>query len=330
MQKDTHLFAIRTATMWQMWGRGSNLGQSTFQGENPEPGAYIHYYLSDAAAARARGEMAGESDDSPDTDGGAMSASPGAARSDGGVRIRITDSNGALVREISDNEARAGINRVVWDMAWSGPEGAQGGGFGGRGGGPSGPNAVPGRYTATLLADGQELSSTFEVRGDPNVGASMADHTARFEAARRAAALQSQVAAMIEAMSDLDSQIEGTLDAIDGKSLPNEAAIRQTAGEATERLGALSDQTNRPPDGMNYRDWPRIAEQLGFVARGINGAQARPTQGQLEVLELVEQVTQERAAELDDIIQTVIGELNRLLDEQPKVLTSWRRTQVIS
>jgi hypothetical protein len=158
----------------------------------------------------------------------------------------------------------------------------------------------------------------------------MADHTARFEAARRAAALQSQVAAMIEAMSDLDSQIEGTLDAIDGKSLPNEAAIRQTAGEATQRLGALSDQTNRPPDGMNYRDWPRIAEQLGFVARGINGAQARPTQGQLEVLELVEQVTQERAAELDDIIQTVIGELNRLLDDQPKVLTSWRRTRVIS
>jgi hypothetical protein len=273
--------------------------------------------------------MNGASEDGSDGSGAATSGAAGPSRGEG-VRIRITDSNNAVVRELSDTDARAGINRVVWDLAWSGPEGVPGGGFGGRGGGPGGPTAVPGRYTATLLADGQELSTTFELRGDPNVGASAADYAARFDAARRAAALQTQVTAIIEAMGDLDGQIEGTLDAIAGKSLPNEAAIRRTAGQATERLDALSDQTNRPPDGMNYRDWPRIAEQLGFVARGINGAQARPTQGQLEVLDLVERATRERAAELDDIIQTIIVELNRLLDDQPKIMTDWSRRRVIS
>jgi hypothetical protein len=75
---------------------------------------------------------------------------------------------------------------------------------------------------------------------------------------------------------------------------------------------------------MGYRDWPRLLEQLRFVAGGIDGAQARPTQGQLEVLDLVERMTQQRAAELTTIINTTINELNQLLQGQPKILTSWR------
>ncbi len=181
-----------------------------------------------------------------------------------------------------------------------------------------------------MIADGQELSTAFEVRGDPNVQATAADYAARLEASRRAADLQERLDDMISAMRDLNGQIEGTLDAIEGKGLPNERSIRETAGAATDRLAALSDEVTRPPDGMGYRDWPRLAEQLRFVARGINGAQARPTRGQLEVLELVEQATEERAAELAEIIDTVISELNRLLEDQPKILTEWRRTRVIS
>ena len=79
---------------------------------------------------------------------------------------------------------------------------------------------------------------------------------------------------------------------------------------------------------MNYRDWPRLIEQLRFVARGMTGPQARPTEGQLEVLTSVEADAQLRAAELSSIVEGVIADLNRLLDDAPKILTDWRRRAI--
>jgi photosystem II stability/assembly factor-like uncharacterized protein len=338
MQKDVHLFGMRTATDWEQWSRGSSLGQSVFRGENPEQGAYINYWLSDAAAARVRGPNAvpaGATGPAAGgvivTDGGGRGGRGGAgggrggqAQARGGVTVRIADAAGTLVREFRDNNAHAGINRAVWNLQWNPAAGApQGGGFGGRGGGGGSP-ASPGTYTATIVAAGQELSTQFQLRGDPNVGASAADYAARLAASKRATTLQTQLNEMIGAMRDIDQQVDGTLEAINGKGLPNESAIRDKAGEAKSKIGALQNETNRPPNGMGYRDWPRLLEQLRFVAGGIEGAQARPTQGQLDVLDLVEKMTQQRASELTTIINTTINDLNQMLQGQPKILTSWR------
>ncbi|MCI0437472.1 MAG: hypothetical protein L0271_28140 [Gemmatimonadetes bacterium] len=322
IQKDVHVFALRTATDWEMWSRGSNLGQSVYRGENPQPGAWIQYWLSDAAAAQVRGDVAAGN-------GGAPNGARARATS---VTVRISDSSGTLVREFTDNSARAGLNRAVWDLRWTGPRGApaQGGGFGGRGGGPVGPTAVPGTYTATIIAAGQEQSAQFQLRGDPNVRATATDYAARYTASKRAMELQSQLNDMTSAMRDLNGQVDNLLSTIEGKGLPNVTQIREKAGEAKDRLATLDDEVQRPPQGMGYRDWPRLVEQLRFVAGGINGAQARPTQGQLEVLALVETATQQRARELTAIIDSVIAELNRLLQDQPKILTSWQSRRVIS
>jgi hypothetical protein len=233
------------------------------------------------------------------------------------------------VRELPDSDARAGINRVVWDLSWTPPASPGGGGRGGRGGGGGIP-AAPGRYTATLAAAGQTKTAQFDVRGDPNVGATAADYEARIAAGRRAMRLQEQLGEMIGAMTDLTGQVDATLEAIDGKGLPNADAIRAKAGEAKDRLRKLGNETNRPPTGMGYRDWPRLLEQLRFVAGGINGAQARPTAGQLEVLTLVEQATAQRATELTAIIDTAIAELNAMLKDQPKILSSWKGGRITS
>ncbi|MGH7577306.1 MAG: WD40/YVTN/BNR-like repeat-containing protein [Longimicrobiales bacterium] len=318
VEKDVHLFAARTATDWEMWSRGSNLGQSTFRGENPEPGAYIHYYLSEAAAGRVNARVADENEDDGN---GASRPREAQAR---GVIIRITDASSALVREISDTAAQAGINRTVWDLRWTSPrrrgDGPPQGSFGGGG---AGVTAVPGTYTATLVADGQDLSSSFKVRGDPNANLSQADHEARFAAARRAEALDTQLDEIVAVTRDLTEQIDNTLTAIEGKDVTGAAAIGTAATAAKDALKALADQTTRPPGSMNYRDWPRLAEQLRFVARNINGAQAKPTAGQLEVLALVEQEAADRAAELNGIINGPIAELNRLLEGQPQILSDW-------
>jgi hypothetical protein len=61
------------------------------------------------------------------------------------------------------------------------------------------------------------------------------------------------------------------------------------------------------------------------VARQIQGPQARPTEGQLVVLNEVEAAAAQRAQELSVIVDGVITDLNRLLQDAPKILTDWRR-----
>ena len=304
LDQDLHVFQARTATMWERWSRGSNLGQSTFVGQNPQGGAWIQFYLSEAAAEQARGRGEGA-----------------------GVTVRITDGAGTLVNEFQHRGARAGVNRAVWNMTWTGPEPVPGESQGGGGFfffGPQGPPAVPGTYTATVMAAGQEGSTTFTLRGDPNVAASVADYEERFAAALRARDLQSQLNQMVGTINDLNTQLDDLVGSLDGKGLTNEDQIKETAGTAQEQLTAVRDELRRPPQAMSYRDWPRLVEQLRFVSRGIQGAQARPTEGQVRVLTEIEAAAQQRAQELSGIVNGVIADLNRLLEDAPKILTNWR------
>ena len=300
---EAHLFDIRTATEWESWSRGSNVGQSVFMGENPQPGAWINFYLSESAAAAAER---------------------------GGATVRITDARGSLVREIRQRGTHAGINRAVWNLQWEGaqPIPGQPAGGGGRGGffrGPSGPPAVPGTYTATLAVAGHEMAKDFTLRGDPNVAASQAVYTERFTVAMRARELETQLNQMIGTISDLGGQVGALLASIDGKGLNNEAAVKATAGEAQTALSTLDAEVHRPDGSMNYRDWPRLVEQLRTVARQMQQPQARPTVGQLEVLTEVEAGAAQRAQELSEIVNGVIADLNDLLEDAPKIITNWRR-----
>ncbi len=322
MEKDVHLFSMRTATDWERWRRGSNLGQSYFTGENPQPGAWINYYLSDDAAAQLSPPRVAD-----DSDNGTNGPQRG-QRANSGVTVRITDASGTLVNEFQDRDAGPGLNRAVWNFTWTGADpipGQQQGGGGFFNFGPQGPPAVPGTYTATIIAAGQELSTTFEFRGDPNVGASQADYDARFTAAMRARDLESQLNQMAGTVIDLRGQIEGLLGSIDGKGLTNETEIRETAGEADKKLETLDGELRRPPGSMNYRDWPRLIEQLRFVSRNMRGPQARPTEGQLEVLGEIETAAAARAQELSAIVDGIIADLNRMLEDAPKIMTDWRR-----
>ena len=298
--QDAHLFDIRMATEWEMWGRTSNFGQSRFAGDNPGPGAWIHFHLSEDAA-----ETAGNA-----------------------VDVRITDSSGALVREFQHRDVRPGVNRAIWDLRWTGAEpipgqGPPGGGFFFFG--PAGPPAVPGTYTATVDSGAREMSKDFQLRGDPNVAASQSVYEERFTAAMRVRDLETQLNRMVGTTLDLDGQIDGLLESIEGKNLSNEEQVRAVAGDAQSQLTAVASEVRRPPGSMSYRDWPRLIEQLRNISRAVSGPQARPTVGQIEVLTEIEAGAAQRAQELSDIVNGVIADLNELLEDAPKIITNWRR-----
>ena len=67
--------------------------------------------------------------------------------------------------------AKAGLNRLVWDLRVDAPEG---------------PYAMPGRYTVRLKTDGKTFTQPLEVKLDPRSNASAADLAAQFDLGLRA------------------------------------------------------------------------------------------------------------------------------------------------
>ncbi len=296
MAEPVHLFTMEEATDWESWRRDSNLGRSTYEGENPREGASIDFRVSNQAL---------ETGEVPEQ-----------------VRIRITDAGGSLVRELSDVDVKAGINRVYWDFTYASAEPVRQPGDEGDGARryESGPPAAPGTYTATLMAGDHRLFTEFRLRGDPEVTAGQADYEARTAAGLRGRDLERGINDLLSFILDIRAQVRSVPDALAGKDMADKGEILAAAREALERLETLENELRRPPPRMGYRQYPRLSEQLSFVMRGITGAQARPTEGQMQVLAEIQEALEERRSEFGAILGGPVAELNHLMEDRPRII----------
>jgi hypothetical protein len=112
-------------------------------GENPPDGAILDFYL----------------------------------RNVGPATIEILDPSGAVVRKLPSDAAKAGLQRVVWDLRYAPiapmPSQIPIDGLVPR---PRGRLADPGSYTVRLLAAGQSLSAPLTIRADPRWTQTVTDY----------------------------------------------------------------------------------------------------------------------------------------------------------
>ncbi|MCK5653181.1 MAG: hypothetical protein KAJ42_17470, partial [Gemmatimonadetes bacterium] len=147
-----HLFSVCLATIFTYWKDTSYRGQAEFAGENPVDGAIITYTLG-----------SGEGD----------------------ALLRVARADGRVIREYEvPNEG--GMHRVNWDLRYparpdAGTERWQP--FVddrlSRSVAPRGHFVSPGTFTLTLEARGTTVSTTVEVRGDPEMPLTQAQYEER-------------------------------------------------------------------------------------------------------------------------------------------------------
>jgi hypothetical protein len=294
MNQSAVLFDVQRATRWESWNKDSNLGASTWRGENPPSGAILNFYLRSAAPATGAGA----------------------------VSLTIADSRGTVVSRMSPRGV-AGVNRVTWNLSLDNPAGVAAGGRGGRGGGGGVP-ALPGRYTATLTVGDVKMSKSFELRGDPDVDLPMADYQAQYDAAVRARDLMVEAGRLVSTSDDLLAQLETVEAQVRRARMPNADQILEQTGSARGQLEDLLNKLRRPQPAMNYRMYPRLVEEIRTTLSGLTGAQARPTAGLLTVLKELEGDSATRAQELSKIIDGSIATLNRMLGDMPPVVVPGR------
>ncbi len=291
MGEDLYVFQARRATHWQQWGNDASAGQRTYQGDNAEPGAVLNFYLADTP--------------------------------EGSVKVRITDTRGQLVQEFPVRDVNAGVNRTLWNLRHNGATPRSSDDDESSYMRLMGAPAVPGTYTATVIAGDNELegSTTFELRGDPRItGMSSADYRAWHEGSQALVDMLSEANQMMDQMASMQSQL-GVLEGdIEQADLANDDAVNAQIETAQEQLGEFDNKMQRPPPQMSYRQYPRLSDEISRLLRSVAGTQARPTESQMTVVSELQAELGERRAELRGIINGAIRELNNMLDNLPAVI----------
>jgi hypothetical protein len=236
MKADAYLFDIRAATQFNQANNRGFVTDKPFFGKNPAYGAHLSYYL---------------------------------AKESTNVALRIRDSAGTQVREITGNDLRtarrAGVNRVNWDLRHQplppqpgqqggGPGGGGGGGGPFGGGGLNGPNVLPGDYQVTLVVDGKDVGTkTVRVNGDPDMPMTDADRRTLHDAALSLHELQKLGNAAADAVSTLGPQVQSA-----------DAMVKAASGPSASTT-AIADLNRRLAD---------LRRRLGVTGGGGGGGAA--------------------------------------------------------
>lgn len=220
-------------------------------GENPPAGAIIDYVLP----AKPKGELT----------------------------LDILDESGKVVRHLSSTKttkeiqppewpdqivpndlipAKAGMNRLVWDLRMNDPAQIPGAFYSGSQ--PRGPLVPPGRYQLQLKADGQTRAAPLIVIADPRVPESAA-------AIRERTALAIATVADIDALHKAVNEIRAARKALLGR--PSAATLDahlRNIEEALMQVNMKGSEANLAFPGM-------LNEQYATFAASLDGADTAPT-----------------------------------------------------
>ncbi|MGQ0764958.1 MAG: VPS10 domain-containing protein [Gemmatimonadota bacterium] len=252
----SHLFPVRTATLFQFWQDFSYRAHAAYAGDNPMDGALISYHLNAPAAK---------------------------------VQLLISGPDGRVIRTLDGPATPGQVHRVNWDLRHRAPPG--GGGFGGGGGGGGeggeggpqaslpilprpigerGPFVAPGSFAVTLDVDGQRSSQRFVVRADPLLPVTVAQHQQRETFLVNVLTAQDSIASMGTRMT----QLRPAITALRERSGEGSAA-RSSADTAANRLTALERTLRAGPGAVRGRAYGLAGEYNGTGA--LQGTLYPPT-----------------------------------------------------
>jgi hypothetical protein len=100
------------------------------------------------------------------------------------------------------------------------------------------------------------------------------------------------------------------------------SAALQAVNAAQMRLRAFrDDKLARPLQGLGYRQYPRLREEIQSLSGAVNRPEEKPTDPQLLRLRELTDETTALEAELQAIVATEIARVNELLSGTPHVVT---------
>ena len=295
--EEYHLFEPRETVRF---GGGFSFLRGGAAGRNPPTGTLIHYTLA---------------------------SEPGEE-----VVLEIIDQDGAVLRRFSSKEeerrapnpfaryfpedaeprtlpAKEGMNRWVWDLRLADAELEEDSVLWGR---AQGPKVPPGRYDARLSIGEWSQTRSFSVVKDPRLTTTQGDFDAQYRLSLDIADALTESHRALRELRDVRTQVQEKTRRLEQSGMGEglaEAAEKVTASltEIEQRLYQTKNEAIQ--DILNYP--PRLDNQLLGLLAAVEGADARPTDGAVELYHDLRADLDAYLADLRNVYNNEVEEFNR-------------------
>ncbi|MEQ9592698.1 MAG: hypothetical protein RLN86_08875 [Cyclobacteriaceae bacterium] len=289
MGKAAHVFPTRPTTLWHLAGQIENLGDRTYRAKNPVYGAYINLYVKDDPKST--------------------------------VEVNIFDQGGSLVRTMKDSLIKSGVNRIVWDLKRNAGTSLNNPIAGGWRSGPMRATVSPGTYTAKIKVDAQELETSIVVKPDPRSKLTPQDYQVKAQALSGLSDLLSKTHEMINNSEFALEQLKALKEKVEADPSGADQSVIKDIDGAIKKLSEFTDDVlRRPPPNMNYRQRPRLKEEIASLFRAIDGATAKPSTPQTNRVTKLGQETDEASLTMERIMSDDISKINDKVKDLPQIV----------
>jgi hypothetical protein len=228
-------------------------------------------------------------------------------------KLQILGEGGKLIQEIQKPTNEKGLNRVAWDLRYSGPEqrrppSEEETAFGG---GPRGPQVVPGNYIVRLTVGDKTYEQPVEVRLDPTITVPADDLRAQMDLLMKIQGLQNSANTALRYLDSVKEQLKHAETTVKGLNKePDKELLKaltdyqKQVDDITRRLGRASEQ------GLGLPGGSRVTDKLGGLFGAIDGFNGTPTVAQREYFKELEPEFRARMTETNKFISETIPQWN--------------------
>ncbi len=268
-------------------GGGGGFGRTPRNaGKNHPGGVMIHFYMKDEL-------------DSGDV-----------------AKLEIMEQSGNVIKTYLSTakkkneklEAKAGMNRFVWNMRYPDAKGFEG--LIMWGASLTGPKALPGSYKARLTIKDQPMETEFEILPDPRSTSTPADMKAQFDFLIEVREKMTETNQGVSKIRNTRKQIKSVLTKIEDEEL------KKTAKEIMKQMKAIEEELYQTKnqsrqDPLNYPI--RLNNKLGHLNSLMGRGDFRPTDQNIEFQKEVNGLIDEQLQKLNTIIDNDIPKLNKMI-----------------
>lgn len=299
---DTALHVYQPATALRLpggGGFGSDTNTARTDGQNPPSGAVIYYQLKEAPDAKKP------------------------------LSLAILDEKGNLIREWKSTaekpgekiEAKAGMNRFLWNLRYTDAEGFPGMVLWGS---LTGPKCMPGKYQVRIKHGDVEQNSQFEVKPDPRSTAKPEDYAKQFAFLLGVRNKLTATHTSIKQIRDVRDQIAGVGKRI--KDLPDTSEVIELGKVIEKKLTSIEEALHqtKAKSSQDVLNFPiRLNNKLAALGGNVSAGDFPPPDSAVQLKdELVKQIDAELDA-LKKVVNEDVKRFNELLTQKkiPNVFT---------
>jgi photosystem II stability/assembly factor-like uncharacterized protein len=299
---DAHLFKPRPAYRTNAFA-GGFFGGSPRAGRNPPAGAVIDYWLASASdeitveiADRTGKVVRTISSRAPEA-----AAQPAPAGPFGGGAPRLAP-------------AKAGLNRLVWDLRHDQVTAVPGLFVFGT---LQGHRVLPGDYQVRLKVRGKTLTESLQVKMDPRVNTALAELQAQDDLVTRVEAELTDIHKSVVRLRSVRAQVDDLMKR--SKDVPGGDALQKSGQAIVDKLNAVEDALvqKRVVDGQTVINFPmRLNQFYIYLRSAIDESDVGPTDGQRARFADLQKDWQKQRGALGAVLDDELGAFNRLVRER--------------